>query len=108
MSQSLIYVTTSNRDEALTLARSLVTARLVACANVLDSATSLYWWEGKVQEEPEAVIICKTRAALVDSVVARVTELHSYACPCIVVLPIIAGNPAFLQWIEAETAPLAR
>jgi len=104
MGQSLIYVTASGRDEALELARSLVGARLVACANVLDGATSLYWWEGKVQEEPEAVMICKTRSELVDAVIARVKELHSYSCPCVVVLPIIAGNPAFLDWIGAETA----
>ncbi|MDO8606201.1 MAG: divalent-cation tolerance protein CutA [Phaeospirillum sp.] len=103
MSHSLIYVTASNRDEALKLARSLVESRLVACANVLDGATSLYWWEGKVQEESEAVMICKTRRELVGQVVARVGELHSYACPCVVALPIAAGNPAFLDWITAET-----
>lgn len=105
MSRSLIYVTASNRDEALKLARTLVEARLVACANVLDGVTSLYWWEGEVQEEPEAVMICKTRQDLVEAVVARVKELHSYSCPCVVALPITAGNPAFLDWIAAETSP---
>lgn len=105
MSQSLIYVTASNRDEALKLARSLVESRLVACANVLDGATSLYWWEGNVQEESEAVMICKTRTELVDAVVAKVKEQHSYSCPCIVAVPIFAGNPAFLAWIAAETKP---
>ena len=88
------------------LARSLVEARLVACANVLDGATSVYWWDGKVQEELEAVMICKTRTEMVDPVIARVRELHSYSCPCVVALPITAGNPAFLDWIEAETVPL--
>lgn len=103
MTQMLIYVTASNRDEALRLARALVEERLVACANVLDGATSLYWWDGKVQEEAEAVLIAKTRASLVESVVARVKALHSYSRPCVVALPIQAGNPAFLQWIDAET-----
>jgi len=104
MSHSLIYVTASGRDEALALARALVEARLVACANVLDGMTSLYWWDGKVQQEPEAVMICKTRSDLVDAVVARVKDLHSYACPCVVAVPVQAGNPAFLAWIDAETA----
>ncbi|CAA7621761.1 divalent-cation tolerance protein CutA [Magnetospirillum sp. SS-4] len=104
MSHSLIYVTASGRDEALALARALVEARLVACANVLDGVTSLYWWDGKVQEEPEAVMICKTRSDLADAVVARVKDLHSYACPCVVAVPVSSGNPAFLAWIDAETA----
>ncbi len=99
----MIYVTAPDREAALTLARALVGERLVACANVLDGATSVYWWEGKVCEGPEAVLICKTRAGLVDKVIARVRELHSYACPCVVALPIAAGNPAYLDWIRAET-----
>ena len=103
MSQHLIYITAPNREEAVKMARSLVESRLVACANVLDGATSLYWWEGKVQEESEVVMICKTRADLVEAVIARVGEIHPYSCPCVVALPITAGNPAFLAWIDAET-----
>jgi periplasmic divalent cation tolerance protein len=103
MSCTLVYVTAGSREEALLIARGLVEARLVACANVLDGATSLYWWEGEVQEELEAVMIAKTRSELVDAVIAKVRELHSYTCPCIVAMPIAAGNPAFLKWVEAET-----
>ncbi|WP_041041435.1 divalent-cation tolerance protein CutA [Paramagnetospirillum magnetotacticum] len=99
----MIYVTASDREEAMALARSLVEERLVACANVMDGVTSVYWWEGKVCEGPEAVLICKTRAELVESVIARVRERHSYACPCVVALPIEAGNPAYLDWIKTET-----
>jgi periplasmic divalent cation tolerance protein len=103
MSASLIYVTAASRDEAVALGRALVESRLVACANVLGAATSIYWWEGEVQEESEAVLVCKTRSELIDSVIERVKELHSYTCPCVVALPITAGNPAFLDWIAAET-----
>jgi periplasmic divalent cation tolerance protein len=104
MSHSLIYVTAPGRDEALSLARTLVEERLIACANVLDGMTSVYWWEGCVQQDPEAVMICKTRSDLAEAVIARVKDLHSYACPCVVAMPIAAGNPAFLAWIDAETA----
>lgn len=104
MSHSLIYVTAPSRDEALSLARTLVEERLIACANVLDGMTSVYWWEGRVQQEPEAVMICKTRSDLAEAVITRVKELHSYACPCVVAMPISAGNQAFLAWIDAETA----
>lgn len=103
MGQSLIYITAASRDEALILARHLVEERLVACANILDGATSLYWWEGKVQEDREAVLIAKTRSAQADAVVARVKALHSYSCPCVIALPIIGGNPEFLAWIDGQT-----
>lgn len=99
----MIYVTAPNRDEALSLARILVEERLAACANVLGPITSVYWWDGKLNEEPEVALIAKTRADLADAAITRIKQAHSYDCPCVVVLPIEAGNPAFLQWIAAET-----
>jgi len=105
MGYSLVYMTAPDRASALVIARRLVEERLVACANVLDGATSVYHWDGAVQEEGEAVMIAKTRAALIKTVSARIRELHAYQCPCVVVLPITGGNPAFLDWIEAETKP---
>lgn len=103
MKHSLIYVTAGSRDEAVMLARSLVEARLVACANIIDGATSIYWWEGAVQEEREALLVAKTVSSNTDAVIAKVKELHSYSCPCVVAVPIAAGNPAYLEWIEGET-----
>ncbi len=104
MSVSLVYITASSREEALEIGRTLVKERLAACANVGGGITSLYWWEGSVQEDAEVSLILKTRSGLVDSVVRRVKELHSYTCPCVVALPIAAGNPDFLGWIVNETA----
>ncbi len=98
-----IYVTASSRDEALAIGRELVRGRLAACANVIDGLTSVYWWEGDVHEDPEAALVVKTRAGMVDAVTARVKELHSYTCPCVVALPILGGNPDFLAWIRDET-----
>ncbi|MBL4689992.1 MAG: divalent-cation tolerance protein CutA [Rhodospirillales bacterium] len=103
MAQSLIYVTTGSRDEALAIARELVESRLAACANVLAGTTSVYHWQGEVCEEGEVSLILKTRDDLVDRVVKKVRELHSYDCPCVVSLPISGGNADFLQWIDAET-----
>lgn len=100
---SLIYVTAGSRDEALALGRALVEARLAACANVLAGMTSVYWWEGKVEQGDEAVLVAKTRTDLVEAVTAKIRELHSYTCPCVVALPIAGGNPAFLEWIAGET-----
>lgn len=104
MSYSLIYSTASNKEEAIEIARKLVESRLVACVNVIDGATSLYWWEGEVQQESEALILAKTTSANVSAVIARILELHSYSTPCVTAMPIVGGNPAFLDWISAETA----
>ena len=103
MSASWLYLTAAGRDEAETIARTLVEERLAACANVLGGIHSFYWWEGKVHEEPEVAIVVKTRRELVDAVVARVKAMHSNSCPCVIALDIDGGNPDYLAWITAET-----
>jgi periplasmic divalent cation tolerance protein len=103
MSYSLIYATAANRDQALEIARKLVEERLVACVNVIDGATSVYWWEGKVQEEREALLLAKTISANVSAVTRRILELHSYSTPCVTALPISGGNLGFLEWVSSET-----
>ncbi len=104
MSASLIYITAADREEATALGRGLVEARLAACANVLPGIVPIFWWQGEVQEGGEVALIAKTRRELVGRVVEFVKARHSYECPCVVALPIEAGNPAFLDWIAEETA----
>ena len=104
MKAAWLYMTAETRDEAQAIGRALVEERLVACANILGPMGSIYWWDGAVKSETEVAFIVKTRATLVDQVVARVTEMHSYDCPCIVALPIEGGNPDYLAWIEAQTS----
>jgi len=103
MTFSSVYITASDKDEAVAIGKALVTDRLAACANVFDGVRSLYRWEGKVQDDQEAVLILKTRAELVDAVTNRVKELHSYDVPCIVSWPIQDGNSEYLSWLHAET-----
>lgn len=100
----MLYITAGSRDEAKKIGRALVEARLAACANVIDGMESVYWWQGKLTEDREAVLIVKTRADLVAAVTARVKALHSYTVPCVVALPILDGNPDYLDWIGQETA----
>jgi len=103
MNASFVYVTAANKQEALQIGRVLVEERLAACVNVLDNMTSLYWWEGKLQEDSEAVLIAKTRENLVEQLIERVKSLHSDSCPCVVSWPIQTGNQAYLDWIRDET-----
>jgi periplasmic divalent cation tolerance protein len=108
MSHSLIYVTASNAEEAKRIGRSLVAARLAACANVFPQMVPIFWWDGAVQEDSEAVLIAKTRGDLVDTVIDHVRSVHSYDCPAVLAVPISAGNAPFLEWIDSETGASAR
>lgn len=103
MSYSLIYCTAANRDQAVEIARKLVEERLAACANVVDGATSLYWWDGAVREEQEAIIFAKTVSSNVSAITSRILELHSYSVPCVTAVTLSGGNPAFLDWVGIET-----
>src|SRR5215469_1438485 len=83
MAVMIVYVTASNAGEARRIGRTLVEERLAACANITAPVTSIYWWEGKVEEASEAVLILKTTEARLEALVSRVKALHSYDCPCI-------------------------
>jgi periplasmic divalent cation tolerance protein len=98
-----VYATAADAAEAERIARAVVEARLAACANIIDGMRSLYWWEGKVQDAREAVLILKTTRDRLEPLIARVKELHSYDCPCIEALPVTAGYPPFLDWVARET-----
>lgn len=98
-----IYVTAKDEAEAAHIGRTLVGERLAACANVIGPIRSFYWWQGTVQDEREALLVLKSRDALVEALIARVKTLHSYSVPCVVSLEIGRGNPDFLRWIGEET-----
>jgi len=104
MPARLVYVTAPSLAEAEALARLAVEQRLAACANILPGMRSLYWWQGKLEQADEVVLLLKTTEALADELTRAIAQAHSYDCPCVVVLPIECGHPAFLDWIAAETA----
>lgn len=99
----MIYVTYPFLDLARDVSRALIESRLVACANIFPAHESLYHWEGKVQSDTEIAVIYKATSDKFNAIRDKILELHTYDCPCIVVLPIEKGHDAFLQWIEAET-----
>lgn len=102
-----VYMTAPDKQEAKKLGRILLEERLVACLNIIDPISSMYWWEGRIKESSEAVIIAKTCREHFDCLSDRVKAFHGYECPCIVALPIQAGAPEFLQWVSRETHPKA-
>ena len=100
MEAVLVYITASDSKEAQMIADALVKERLAACANILDGAHSTFWWQGKIEKADEAVCILKTTRKNFRELNKRVLELHSYDVPCVTALPIIDGNPDFMDWIE--------
>jgi len=83
--------------------RTLVEERLAACGHTIGAIRSVYRWDGAVQDETEARVALHTRRSLVPAIVERTAELHPYEVPCVIALPLLGGNPAYLRWIEAET-----
>lgn len=98
-----VYTTYPSVVEAERAGRALVERRLAACVNILPGMVSLYWWQGAVERGDEVVMIIKTRATLTETVRAAVKEMHSYATPAILVLPIETVDPDYHAWLMAET-----
>jgi periplasmic divalent cation tolerance protein len=89
---------TTAPGEADRIARALVDERLAACVNIMP-VRSCYLWEGKINLEGEELLIIKTEQSMVEQLMSRIIELHSYKVPEIVVLPILDGYPPYLHWI---------
>ena len=98
-----VVVSADDADWLAGFTRTLVEERLAACGHVFPAIRSVYRWEGAVHDEPEARVGLHTRRSLVPAVVARTAELHPYDVPCVIALPLLGGNPAYLAWLAAET-----
>ena len=96
----LVLSTCSDKSTANTLATTLVEENLAACVNVVDNIHSIYRWREKVESCQEYLLIIKIKAANYDKVEKRITELHPYELPEIIAVPITAGLPAYLNWID--------
>ena len=84
------------------LAKSLLEKNLVACVNIT-MVRSLYRWKGEFCDDEEHLLIIKTRRGLADAVIRALKAEHPYEVPEIIVLPVIAGHPPYLDWVYGET-----
>jgi len=99
----LALTTVPNEETGQAIALDLVGKRLAACVNVIPAARSFYWWEGKVTEEHECVLLIKTRAELFEDLEKGLKALHPYSVPELIALPIEHGTTDYLAWLEKET-----
>lgn len=103
MNEIVVFITASDEDAAVKIARSLVEAKLAGCVNIIKNIRSVYRWEETVEDEPEVLMVAKTKKALFDELMKKVKELHSYTVPEIIALPIVEGSEDYLQWLRDVT-----
>jgi periplasmic divalent cation tolerance protein len=99
----LVYTTFASLDDAKRVGDALVAARLAACVNIFPGMISIYEWKGARDLADEVAMIIKTRALLVDAVLAETKRLHPYELPALLVLPTEGGSDEYCSWILSQT-----
>ena len=100
-------VTCGSKAEARKLARAVLEPKLAACVNIVDGIESHYWWQGKLEQGAECLLLVKTTSAKVASVTRAVKAAHSYDVPEIIFVPIARGESRYLKWLRGSVAALA-
>jgi periplasmic divalent cation tolerance protein len=98
-----VSMTVDKRETARTIGREAVESRLAACVQIVGPISSTYRWKGHIEEAEEWLCLLKTREDLFEQLEQKLRALHPYEVPEIVAVPLVAGNPNYLQWIDRET-----
>ena len=98
-----VVITAADAEWLAAFTRRLVADRLAACGQQVAAIRSIYRWDGEIHDDPEARVALHTRASLVDRIVERANAEHPYDVPCVLALPVAAGNPAYVEWVLSET-----
>lgn len=101
----VVLLTAGSGEEAVRLADMLIGAHLAACVQILPEMESVYRWEGKIERQPEILLLAKTTRSKFDELEKEVRALHSYETPEIIALPVVAGSAPYLEWLRASLKP---
>ncbi|MCR4337705.1 MAG: divalent-cation tolerance protein CutA [Candidatus Omnitrophica bacterium] len=96
----VVFVTAKDQQQARTISQKLLEAKLVACVNIIPAVESWFWWEGKVDQSQEAMMVIKSRRDLFPQIFKVVKAAHSYQVPEIIALPLVEGSAEYLRWID--------
>lgn len=100
----VVLITVPSTEVGEQVASALMEQKLAACVNILPSITSIFAWQGEVQNDREVLLVVKTRAELFhERLIPAVKAIHPYEVPEIIALPIVMGSQGYLDWIAAET-----
>jgi periplasmic divalent cation tolerance protein len=98
----VIFITVGKKKEGMRIARAIVEERLAACVNIIEDVCSVFRWKGKVEKAEECLLIAKSVDGLLDNLIKRVKELHSYTTPEIISFKIDGGSKEYLKWIASN------
>ncbi|HEY2955579.1 MAG TPA: divalent-cation tolerance protein CutA [Candidatus Eisenbacteria bacterium] len=101
----LVFTSFAREDDAVRVTRALIEERLIACANLLPGARSLYRWKGAIEDQSEVVVLMKSRKQDWTALLSRLHELHPYDTPECIAVRVAAGAPKYLAWLEAALEP---
>ncbi|MGB1108763.1 MAG: divalent-cation tolerance protein CutA [Gammaproteobacteria bacterium] len=99
----LVYCTCPDEATAKRLARLVVEEKLAACVNVITQLTSVYEWEGDIQEDSEVLLLAKTREGAYPALEMLLLESHPYELPEIIAVPVTSGLPGYIDWVVRST-----
>lgn len=100
----VVFITAGNRQEADNIAGVLVGEKLAACVNIVPAVSSVFWWQGKLDNADEFLLVAKSPVSLLEKIVARVKAVHSYTVPEIIAMPVLGGNADYLKWIDESVS----
>lgn len=100
----VVYCTCPDRQVAERIANTIVAESLAACVNILPGITSVYRWQGQVQQDPEILLIIKTDGDTYPALETRIRALHPYEVPEIIALSIRRGMAEYLDWMTSSIA----
>ena len=96
----VVFITAKDKKEGEKIAWHLLDKKLAACVNIMPEVESFFWWEGKIDQSKEVLLIVKSKKILFSKIVKAVREVHSYSVPEIIALPVVAGFKNYLEWIN--------
>lgn len=100
----LAFSTVATAADAERIASVLVERGLAACVNVVPGLVSIYRWKGAVERELEVLLVIKTRAERFEALREALVSLHPYEVPELIAVPVAAGHPPYLAWLD-EAVP---
>jgi periplasmic divalent cation tolerance protein len=95
----LATTTVPDLETAERIARRLVEDRLAACVQIVQGIRSVYRWQGRVQEEPEVLLLVKTAETQIPRIESLLHQIHPYELPELLSAPITGGSVAYLRWL---------
>ena len=98
----VVLCTAPDEASAQDLAAQVLGEKLAACATLLPGATSIYYWEGKLQQEYEVQLLFKSNIGHQQALLSYIKQNHPYQMPELLVLPVRDGDKDYLSWLNAS------